>query len=202
MIMASVELIECSDDEQTIVEAARRQIINAAERIMPASKLLRTMINRQQWDALSLGRMCLYIRCTRQAASKIFAHGGLDLFEIKDLDEMPEWQMPNFRGEMQLGDIERDSFSVRVMELAVKARLLYKDMIRVGISQECAEHVLPGCCEVAFYASASVRDWVQYLNRFKSQPCCLAHAEINDAVRQILKNHFPTVFEAAISDYG
>jgi thymidylate synthase (FAD) len=67
----------------------------------------------------------------------------------------------------------------------------YNDLRELGMPKEEARHVLPSGIATKIVATASIREWVQFINVRTCRVNCVEIREVAQQVRMILKVHLP-----------
>jgi len=88
----------------------------------------------------------------------------------------------------------------RAGKLIADSFLLYEQMLAYGVAKETARRILPMCTPTSMYMTGTLRSWIHYIQIRASEDTQLEHRRIAIACRQILKQEFPIVAEAAFDN--
>ena len=172
--------------------------------------LLRYCIKHQHWSIFEQAFMTLEINTTRGLAAQILRHRSFTFQEFSQryadtnlLDTnipLPELRRQDTKNRQNsIDDIPEDQSKMllgRIQNYFNEGLDLYNELLREGISKECARFVLPLATPTRIYMSGSVRSWVHYIDLRAGHGTQKEHMDIANACKTIFTEQFPTVSEA------
>jgi thymidylate synthase (FAD) len=171
-----------------------------------APKLLQFLIKNHHWSPFEMVNMCVSVETSRAIAAQILRHRSFSFQEFSQryaaVDEDAHENVEIRRA----GTTNRQSSTVvtenadELVSLTVKSAFdAYQTMLDSGVATETARMVLPLCTKTKLYMNGTLRSWVHYLQIRCDDHVQKEHREIADAIREILKIEFPTVFQAVFT---
>jgi thymidylate synthase (FAD) len=168
-----------------------------------ASKLIKYLIKHKHWSPFEMASMCVEIKTSRAIAAQILRHRSFSFQEFSQrYSEALELEFPELRLK---ADSNRQSSSETVKD-AIMNRLLrwtlrssftvYKYLVNNGVAKETARMVLPLCTQTTLYMNGSLRSWIHYIEVRSEEGTQKEHREIALSVKEIIKQQFPTIYEA------
>ena len=91
-------------------------------------------------------------------------------------------------------------YQTKTQVLFDQSRLLYEELLSVGVAKECAREVLPLATPTRLYTAGSVRSWLHYIELRSANGTQLEHRQIALQAKQILSKALPSVSKAMWSD--
>jgi thymidylate synthase (FAD) len=73
---------------------------------------------------------------------------------------------------------------------------LYQKLLSMNVAKETARMVLPLSTGTTMYMNGTLRSWIHYINLRTSEDTQKEHREIALAIKDLLKENFPTTYEA------
>jgi thymidylate synthase (FAD) len=217
--MPSVSLIWITPEaEQRIAYCAR--VSNPSNQNNPNyAKLLRYCAENGHWSVFEMANMCVEINTTRDISAQILRHRSFSFQEFStrysDTSQLGDVPLPDLRmqdkknrqNSIRLEDAELTEDQVsRIKDLQTEIDSLYRSstnlynqMLSEGIAKECARKILPLNTPTRLYANGTLRSWIHYVQVRSHESTQLEHRKIALAVKEIMKDNAPTVYEALLS---
>lgn len=217
--MPSVSLIWITPEaEQRIAYCAR--VSNPSNQNNPNyAKLLRYCAENGHWSVFEMANMCVEINTTRDISAQILRHRSFSFQEFStrysDTSQLGDVPLPDLRmqdkknrqNSIRLEDAELTEDQVsRIQDLQTEIDSLYRSstnlynqMLSEGIAKECARKILPLNTPTRLYANGTLRSWIHYVQVRSHESTQLEHRKIALAVKEIMKDNAPTVYEALLS---
>ena len=171
-----------------------------------APNLLRYLIKNKHWSPFEMVSMCVSIETSRAMAQQILRHRSFSFQEFSQrYAEVggTSWQEPvEFRYK---NDTNRQSSSAVVVDtevydtedwLAEECYVFYNSLLEKGVAPETARFVLPLSTKTKLYMNGTVRSWIHYLDIRAHDHTQKEHRLVALEIKRILKEQFPTVWEA------
>lgn len=163
--------------------------------------------------------MCVEINTTRDISAQILRHRSFSFQEFStrysDTSQLGDVPLPDLRmqdkknrqNSIRLEDAELTEDQVsRIKDLQTEIDSLYRSstnlynqMLSEGIAKECARKILPLNTPTRLYANGTLRSWIHYVQVRSHESTQLEHRKIALAVKEIMKDNAPTVYEALLS---
>jgi len=206
----NVKLISVTPDaEKTMGYVARVSNPNNQENPKVAG-LLGYCIKHEHWSVFEQSFMTLEIETTRAIAAQILRHRSFTFQEFSQRyadssllgDEIPMFDLRRQDTKNRQNSIDDvDPFLKQELEIAIKRHFesgmnIYKQMLDVGIAQECARFVLPLATPTRIYMTGSCRSWIHYINLRSAHGTQKEHMDIANACKDVFVKQFPVVSEA------
>ena len=197
--------------EQTIARHARvsTKDPNRAE----YAKLLSYCIKHGHWSVFEQASASFEISTTRAISPQILRHRSFvyqelsqrycDPHEVLDLEEPPYQFELRFQAEKN-----RQSSSEKLplylhQEFWEKLEILdsmiqdvYQDMLRRGVSRECARNILPLYTPSRLHMAGNIRNFIHYVGLRGREETQLEHRKIARAIGQTLAWELPVIIDA------
>ena len=171
-----------------------------------SARLIRYLIKHKHWSPFEMVNMCVEINTTRSIAAQILRHRSFSFQEFsqrysKALDQpgpLAVRRQDTKNRQNSVDDIDPyttqdfQNKADQVYELAFK---LYNEMLAAGVAKECAREVLPLSTPTRLYMNGTLRSWLHYCDLRCANGTQLEHQIIADECKELLKVHFPLVFE-------
>jgi thymidylate synthase (FAD) len=170
-----------------------------------APKLLKYLIKNKHWSPFEMASMCVSIETSRAMAQQILRHRSFSFQEFSQRYSEVDgsWQEPvEFRYK---NNTNRQSSSAIVTDkelydsedwLAEECYTFYNYLLEQGVAPETARFVLPLSTKTKIYMNGTIRSWIHYLAIRADEHTQKEHREIAYKIKDILKQQFPTVWEA------
>lgn len=156
-----------------------------------------------------MASLCVKIQTERDIAAQILRHRSFSFQEYSSrYSPMDPAVVPQFRRQ---GETNRQSscddlpeadelrFRSAAAQVLGKAYGIYESMLLQGVARETARRILPLCTPTTLYMHGTLRSWLHYLNVRCAPETQLEHRQIATACRDIFREQFPTIAEAAFN---
>jgi len=200
--------------EEMIVKMARVSAPKNQDNMETAPQLLRYLIKHKHWSPFEMANMCVEIHTNRAISPQILRHRSFSFQEFSqryaNTKELGSATIPHLRRQDNknrqnstddlvetLGAEQLAGFYRRTSQLFEDAEHLYGEMVSAGVAKECARGVLPLNTPTSLYMNGTLRSWIHYLQLRCDPGTQLEHREIALAIRQIFRQQFPIIGEAA-----
>jgi len=178
-----------------------------------SEKLIRYLIKHNHWSPFELAHVVLEINTTRSIAAQILRHRSFSFQEFSqryaDISSIGYPVIPAFRRQdlrnrqNSVDDLDEElvtNFQTKTQVLFDQSRLLYEELLSVGVAKECAREVLPLATPTRLYMAGNVRSWLHYIELRSGNGTQLEHRQIALQAKQILSEVLPSVSKAMWSD--
>ncbi len=177
----------------------------------PSAKLIRYLLDHKHFSPFEMACMCVEIKTTRDIARQILRHRSIHFQEFSQryakvnltiiIPEVRLQDKNNRQNSLPCTDeFLQDDWSGIVDEVAFVAKRAYTWALESGIAKEVARKLLPeGLTPTYMYAQATIRDWLHYLSVRTGPETQKEHRSVAWGIYHLLKEHCPSVFEAAIT---
>ena len=200
--------------EEMIVKMARVSAPKNQDNMETSPQLLRYLIKHKHWSPFEMANMCVEIHTNRAISPQILRHRSFSFQEFSqryaNTKELGSATIPHLRRQDNknrqnstddlvetLGAEKLAGFYRRTSQLFEDAEHLYGEMVSAGVAKECARGVLPLNTPTSLYMNGTLRSWIHYLQLRCDPGTQLEHREIALAIRQIFRQQFPIIGEAA-----
>lgn len=201
--------------EALITEMARVSNPKNAKNHETAPRLIQYLIKNAHWSPLELATACLSIKTSRTLGRQILRHRSFSFQELSQRYSNPFvledcgftikpvvarlQDTKNRQNSIPTDDVEIQDFwqsaQDRVMALSQE---LYTEALEQGIAKEQARVLLPeGLTPTHIHMSGTIRSWVHFCQLRCGNGTQRETSMIANACRDLLKEHYPHVFEAA-----
>jgi len=172
-----------------------------------SAKLIKYLITHKHWSPFEMVNMCVEINTTRSIAAQILRHRSFSFQEFSqryaDATQLGEPVMP----ELRLQDHKNRQNSVEMeqrnlfLEAEIHASLtyahnVYQKLLEAGVAKECAREVLPLSSPTKLYMNGTLRSWIHYTDLRTANGTQKEHKQIALGVKELIKDCFPSVFDA------
>lgn len=203
-----VELIHCTPDaERLIVKMARVSAPQNADNMETGPRLLRYLIKHRHWSPFEMASMCIQVDTERDIAAQILRHRSFSFQEFSTRYAVTDKAQAPY---LRLQDTQNRQNSIDSVALPVQAAWsavvtkhfdesyrLYQEMLFKGVAKETARRILPLCTPTTLYMMGSLRSWIHYIDVRCDPSTQLEHRQIAESCREIFREQFPTIAEAA-----
>ena len=208
----TAKLVHITPDAENLV-AYMARVSNPAnqDNQETAPKLIRYLIKHKHWSPLEMVSMCVEINTTRSIAAQILRHRSFSFQEFSQ--RYAEVTAPAVVPELRRQDLKNRQNSVddldpilvkrlnrRIEFLYENASCLYYDLLEAGVAKECAREVLPLATPTRLYMNGTLRSWIHYCQLRCANGTQKEHQDIACAVKDILAEQVPDIYEAAFSE--
>ena len=174
------------------------------------AKLLKYCIDHKHWSIFEQAFLTLEINTTRGLAAQILRHRSFTFQEFSQRyadtkllnEEIPLFELrrqDSTNRQNSIDDVDnmiKMKYNVLVREHFAKAKALYDNMINDGIAKECARFVLPLATPTRLYMSATIRNWIHYIELRSAHGTQKEHMDIANMCKNIFIQQLPVVSEA------
>jgi thymidylate synthase (FAD) len=203
-----VELIHCTPDaERMIVRMARVSAPQNADNMETGPKLLRYLIKHRHWSPFEMASMCVQIETERDIAAQILRHRSFSFQEFSTRyaktgrAEIPALRRQDTANRQNsIDDLPKNLQSEmerRMCVLMIDSFRLYEDMLHEGVAKETARRILPLCTPTTLFMHGTLRSWLHYIDVRTDPGTQLEHRQIAEGCREIFRQQFPIIAEAA-----
>lgn len=196
--------------EEQIVYMARVSNPSNQKNMETAPRLIKYLIKHKHWSPFEMASMQVEINTTRAIAAQVLRHRSFSFQEFSQRysssTDLPAIQLPHLRSQdlknkqASHDDLEPDFTALmeaKIRTLYAQAFDLYEYMLSKGVAKECARSILPLGTPTRLYMSGSIRSWIHYIQIRAGEETQLEHRLIAQAVKSILEEQMPSVYEAA-----
>ena len=171
-----------------------------------SARLIRYLIKHKHWSPFEMVNMCVEINTTRSIAAQILRHRSFSFQEFsqrysKALDQpgpLAVRRQDTKNRQNSVDDIDpytTQDFQIKADQVYELSFKLYNEMLAAGVAKECAREVLPLSTPTRLYMNGTLRSWLHYCDLRCANGTQLEHQIIADECKELLKVHFPMVFE-------
>jgi thymidylate synthase (FAD) len=171
-----------------------------------SARLIRYLIKHKHWSPFEMVNMCVEINTTRSIAAQILRHRSFSFQEFsqrysKALDQpgpLAVRRQDTKNRQNSVDDIDpytTQDFQIKADQVYELSFKLYNEMLAAGVAKECAREVLPLSTPTRLYMNGTLRSWLHYCDLRCANGTQLEHQIIANECRELLKVHFPLVFE-------
>lgn len=212
MTLHTAKFKHCTPNaEREIVEIARVSNPKNQQNHSTAPKLVRFMLEHGHVSPFEMASLCVEINTTRAIAPQILRHGkGFSFQEFSqryaDPSLLPPIELPMLRRQdkknRQASHDDLDPELVERLKRQIEkhynsSRDLYQMLVQFDVAKECARDVLPLGVPSRLYMHGNLRSWIHYIQLRCGIETQLEHRLIANDCREIFKEYFPIVYEAA-----
>ena len=196
--------------EEQIVYMARVSNPSNQSNMETAPRLIKYLIKHKHWSPFEMASMQVEINTTRAIAAQVLRHRSFSFQEFSQRysssTDLPSIQLPHLRSQdlknKQASHDDLDPEFKALMEgkintLYAQAFDLYEYMLEKGVAKECARSILPLGTPTRLYMSGTIRSFVHFCQIRCGVETQLEHRMIAQAVKSILEEQLPSVYEAA-----
>lgn len=171
-----------------------------------SARLIRYLIKHKHWSPFEMVNMCVEINTTRSIAAQILRHRSFSFQEFsqrysKALDQpgpLAVRRQDTKNRQNSVDDIDpytTQDFQIKADQVYDLSFRLYNEMLEAGVAKECAREVLPLSTPTRLYMNGTLRSWLHYCDLRCANGTQLEHQIIADECKELLRTHFPLVFE-------
>lgn len=200
------------DAEQNIVYMARVSNPSNQANMETAPRLIRYLIKHKHWSPFEMASMQVEINTTRAIAAQILRHRSFSFQEFSQryssIDQLGQFGVPHLRSQdLKNKQASHDDLDPEFVALSEKQILthynsaidLYEHLLANGVAKECARSILPLGTPTRLYMSGTIRSFLHYCQIRCGIETQLEHRLIADAIKDILEEQLPAVYEAAFT---
>lgn len=205
----TVQLVSVTPDaEKHMAFCARVSNPNRSKDTDPA-KLLSYCIKNKHWSVFESAYMTLCITTTVAISRQILRHRSFTFQEFSqryssvgsfgDFPEIELRRQDSKNRQNSIADLDPylvDIYQDRIETLFAATKMLYQDMLDVGIAKECARFILPMATPTTLYMTGNCRQWVHYIQLRSGNGTQLEHKDVAEKCKQVFVSQFPMVSRA------
>ena len=208
----TAKLVHITPDAENLV-AYMARVSNPAnqDNQETAPKLIRYLIKHKHWSPLEMVSMCVEINTTRSIAAQILRHRSFSFQEFSQRYALisAEPQVPALRRQdtknrqNSIDDLDKEvelDYRVTINDHFQKSVALYLDLVEAGVAKECAREILPLATPTRIYMNGTLRSWIHYCQLRCANGTQKEHQDIALAVKDILAEQVPDIYEAAFCE--
>lgn len=192
--------------EELIVYCARVSSPKNQENIETAPKLLRYCVKHGHWSIFEMVNMCIEINTSRAISAQILRHRSFSFQEFSqryaavnstETYDARRQDLKNRQNSIDDFDDEiKNWFTSAQEEVANLCMERYEQALEKGIAKETARFLLPMSSSTKLYMNGTLRSWITYIMVRAEKGTQQEHRDIALAALEILKEHFPNVYDA------
>lgn len=177
----------------------------------PAEKLITYLLTHKHYSPFEMASACIEIETTRTISRQIIRHRAFHFQEFSQryAEILPD---PVF-SEARLQDPKNRQNSIAIEQdgplgdfwqdeqehVWTTVHNAYMAALEQGVAKEIARRILPeGLTPTRLYMHGTLRDWLFYVNVRSGNGTELEHQQVAHGVRDIIEQHCPLIYEAAI----
>lgn len=200
------------DAEKQIVYMARVSNPSNQDNMETAPRLIKYLIKHKHWSPFEMASMQVEIETTRAVAAQILRHRSFSFQEFSQryssVDQLGTVGLPHLRSQdlknKQASHDDLDPKKVDLMNKQIQQLYhstfdYYEYLLSQGVAKECARSILPLGTPTRLYMSGTIRSWLHYVQIRAGVETQLEHRLIAEAVKDILEEQLPSVYEAAFT---
>lgn len=198
--------------EEQIVYMARVSNPSNQNNMETAPRLIKYLIKHKHWSPFEMASMQVEINTTRAIAAQILRHRSFSFQEFSQryssIDQLGQFGVPHLRSQdLKNKQASHDDLDPEFVALSEKQILthynsaidLYEHLLANGVAKECARSILPLGTPTRLYMSGTIRSFLHYCQIRCGIETQLEHRLIADAIKDILEEQLPAVYEAAFT---
>lgn len=198
--------------EEQIVYMARVSNPKNQKNLETAPRLIKYLIKHKHWSPFEMASMQVEINTTRAIAAQVLRHRSFSFQEFSQrysaCTDLPDIGIPHLRTQDlknkqashdDLDEDTRELFEIQIERLYYQSMDLYHHMLEKGIAKECARSVLPLGVPTRMYMSGTIRSFLHYCEIRCGEETQLEHRLIANAIKDIIEEQLPNVYEAAFT---
>ena len=198
--------LDLSNPEALMIWIAR---VSSSKQNNPKyAKLLRYCIDNGHWSVFEMIDVTFEIETSRGISPQLLRHKSFSFQESSQrYAKVGDNAFEEYTARAQASDNRQSSvdslsevdatwFAKTTIDVEDFAGDAYNEAIDRGIARECARFLLPLITKTRLFMKGTMRSWIHYLEVRDDGHTQLEHREIAQAVKVILKEHFPVIAEA------
>lgn len=199
------------DGDNLVAYMARVSNPSNQDNMETAPKLIKYLLDNGHWSPLEMVSACIEINTWRDIGRQILRHRSFAFQEFSQryakVDELNtlgdrECRLQDSKNRQNSLHVEDENlkFMFKAFQDTIRhdAMKLYEYSLSKGIAKEVARILLPeGLTPSRMYMTGSLRSWVHYLKVRLDPGTQKEHREIAEQIRDLLKEEFPLIIEAA-----
>ena len=198
--------------EEQIVYMARVSNPSNQSNMETAPRLIKYLIKHKHWSPFEMASMQVEINTTRAVAAQVLRHRSFSFQEFSQryssVDQLGDFGVPHLRSQdLKNKQASHDDLDPEFTDLmAKKIETLYRQsidlyeyMLSQGVAKECSRSILPLGTPTRLYMSGTIRSFLHYTQIRAGVETQLEHRLIAEAIKDILEEQLPSVYEAAFT---
>jgi len=208
--MNNVTLVHSTKDGDELIAYMARVSNPTNQSNKNSSKLINYLIKHKHWSPFEMVNMCVEINTTRSISAQLLRHRSFSFQEFSqrysDVEELgfptpPELRMQDPKNRQNSIEnptlMNREQLETVIRSNYISTYDLYRNMLSAGIAKECAREVLPMGSPTRLYMNGTLRSWIHYVALRAANGTQKEHREIALGVKDLIKQEFPSVYEAS-----
>ena len=200
------------DAEKQIVYMARVSNPSNQANMETAPRLIKYLIKHKHFSPFEMASMQVEIETTRAIAAQILRHRSFSFQEFSQryssVDQLGTVGLPHLRSQdlknkqASHDDLDPemvDLMNKQIQQIYANTFDYYEYLLSKGVAKECARSILPLGTPTRLYMSGTIRSWLHYVQIRAGVETQLEHRLIAEAVKDILEQQLPSVYEAAFT---
>ena len=177
-----------------------------------APRLIKYLIKHKHWSPFEMATMQVEIETTRAIAAQVLRHRSFSFQEFSQryssVDQLGTIGLPHLRSQdlknKQASHDDLDPAKVELMNKQIQQLYhstfdYYEFLLSQGVAKECARSILPLGTPTRLYMSGTIRSFLHYCEIRAGVETQLEHRLIAEAIKDILEEQLPNVYEAAFT---
>lgn len=204
--MPSAKLVWITPDSEKVIGYCAR-VSNPANQDNPeVAKLLSYCIKNKHWSVFEQACMCIEIETSRAISTQILRHRSFNFQEFSqryaavtqfELYEARRQDSKNRQNSVDdMSEEDKQWFIDKQAEVQNLAHEAYTEALSKDIAKEQARFLLPMATSTKLYMTGNIRNWIHYIELRTENGTQLEHRVIAEAIKDIFKNHLPSISEA------
>ena len=195
--------------EENIVYMARVSNPQNQHNNETAPRLIRYLLKHKHFSPFEMASMQVEIDTTRAIAAQILRHRSFSFQEFSQryssVDQLGTVGLPHLRSQdlknKQASHDDLDPKKVELMEKQIQQLYhstfdYYEYLLSQGVAKECARSILPLGTPTRMYMSGTIRSFLHYTQIRAGIETQLEHRLIAEAIKDIIEEQLPSVYEA------
>lgn len=215
--MSSSRSSDCDVSLNWITPDPEFQVVKDARISNPANQenretmvnLLKYLIKHKHWSPFEMASMSVTVNTTRAISQQIIRHrsmhfqefsqryadtGLLGMAVIPQLRRQDPKNRQNSTNDFKYEEVSH--FYRRISEHFEEGEHLYRELLSAGVAKECARAILPLNTRTRVTISATIRDWMFYLQLRNKEGTQYEHKMVSNKITEIFSEKMPNIYEA------
>lgn len=197
------------DAEKQIVYMARVSNPSNQDNMETAPRLIKYLIKHKHWSPFEMASMQVEIETTRAVAAQVLRHRSFSFQEFSQryssVDQLGTVGLPHLRSQdlknKQASHDDLDPKKVDLMNKQIQQLYhstfdYYEYLLSQGVAKECARSILPLGTPTRLYMSGTIRSFLHYTQIRAGIETQLEHRLIAEAIKDIIEEQLPSIYEA------
>ena len=195
--------------EENIVYMARVSNPQNQHNSETAPRLIRYLLKHKHFSPFEMASMQVEINTTRAIAAQVLRHRSFSFQAFSQryssAGDLPSIGLPHLRSQdlknKQASHDDLDPEMVELMNKQIQQLYhstfdYYEYLLDRGVAKECARSILPLGTPTRLYMSGSIRSFLHYCQIRCGIETQLEHRLIANAIKDIIEEQLPSVYEA------